>query len=67
MLDADLLEKLDAVGRATRGRDDMAARGRGLHSFTIELNVSNSRTRSSIKSSYTVDRRAQVELNWERV
>jgi len=41
--------------------------GRGLHSCTSELNLSNSRTRSRAKSGNTVDRRAQVELNWERV
>jgi len=40
---------------------------RGLHSFTLELNLCNSRTNSRAKSGYTVDRRAQVELNWERV
>ena len=39
--------------------------GKGLHSFTLELNASNSRTLSLAKSGYTVDRRAQVELNWE--
>ena len=40
---------------------------RGLHSFTLELNFSNSRTHSWINLGYTVDRRAQVELKWERV
>jgi len=41
--------------------------GRGLHSFTLELNLSNSRTHSWVKLGYTVDRRAQVELKSERV
>jgi len=45
---------------------DASFPGRGLHSFTSELNLSNSRTSSSAKSAYTVDRGAQVELNWER-
>jgi hypothetical protein len=45
-----------------------AACGRGLHSLlTLELNLSNSRTHSSVKFGYTVDRRAQVELKWERL
>jgi hypothetical protein len=37
--------------------------GRGLHSFTLEFNSSNSRTHSWVK----VDGRAQVELKSERV
>ena len=41
--------------------------GRGLPSFTLELNLSNSRTHSWFKLGYTVDRRAQVELKSERV
>ena len=41
--------------------------GRGLHSFTLELNLCNSRTHPSVHLGYTVDRRAQVELKWERV
>jgi hypothetical protein len=40
---------------------------RGLHSFALELNLSNSRTRSRVNLDYTVDRGAQVELKWERV
>jgi hypothetical protein len=40
--------------------------GRGLHSFTLELNLSNSRTYSSVQLGHTVDRRAQVELKSER-
>jgi len=40
---------------------------RGLHSFALELNLSNFRTLSCVKLGCTVDRRAQVELNWERV
>jgi hypothetical protein len=39
--------------------------GRGLHSFTLKLNLSNSRTSSLVKLGYTVDRRAQVELESE--
>jgi hypothetical protein len=39
----------------------------GLHSFTLELNLSNSRTHSWVRLGYTVDRRAQVELKSERV
>jgi hypothetical protein len=39
----------------------------GLHLFTVELNLSNSRTRSRVKLGGTVDRRAQVELKSERV
>ena len=42
-------------------------RGRGLHSFTLEHNLSNFRTRSCVKLGYTVDGRAQVELKSERV
>ena len=38
-------------------------RGKGLHSFTLELNSSNSRTHSWIKLGYTVDRRAPVSSN----
>ena len=43
--------------------------GRGLHSFTllVELNLSKSRTESWVELGYTVDRRAQVELKSERV
>jgi hypothetical protein len=41
--------------------------GAGLHSSTSELNLSNLRTRLWAKSGYTVDRRARVELNWERM
>jgi len=41
--------------------------GRNLHSFTLELNLTYSRTHSWVKLGYTVDRRAQVELNSERV
>jgi hypothetical protein len=41
--------------------------GRGLDSFTLELNLSNSRTRSWVKLGYTVDRRAQLELESKRV
>jgi hypothetical protein len=41
--------------------------GRGLHSFTLELDLSHSRTHSWFKLGYTVDGRAQVELQWERV
>jgi len=41
--------------------------GRGLHSFTLELNLSNSRTHSRFNFGCTVDRGAQVELKWERV
>ena len=40
---------------------------RGLHSFTLELSLSNFRTHSRVKVGYTVDRRAQVELKWEQV
>jgi hypothetical protein len=40
---------------------------RGLHSFTLELNLSNSRTHSWVKLGHTVDRRVQVELKPERV
>ena len=43
------------------------AAGRGLHSFTLKLDFSNSRTHSWVKLDYTVERRAQVELQWERV
>jgi len=43
------------------------APGRGLHSFMLELNLSNSRTHSRVKLGYAFDRRAQVELKWERV
>jgi hypothetical protein len=39
---------------------------RGLHSFTLELNLSNSRTDSWVKLGYTVGRTAQVELKPER-
>jgi len=38
-----------------------------LHSFTLELKLDNSRTHSWVKLGYTVDGRAQVELNWKRV
>jgi hypothetical protein len=38
----------------------VGAAGRGLHSFTLELNLSNSRTHSGVKSVYTVGRRAQL-------
>jgi len=41
--------------------------GRGLHSFTLELNLSNSRTHARLNLGYAVDRRAQDELNWEGV
>jgi hypothetical protein len=34
------------VGRRTRAAVDRRLRGRGLHSFTLELNLSNSRTHS---------------------
>jgi hypothetical protein len=40
---------------------------RGSHSFTLELNLGNSRTQLVIRLDYTVDTRAQVELQWERV
>jgi hypothetical protein len=36
--------------------------GRGLHSLTLELNLSNSGTHSLLKLGYTVDRIAEVEL-----
>ena len=39
----------------------------GIHSFTLELNLSDSRTNSRVNLGYTVDRGAQVELKWERV
>ena len=52
-----------AAGRGVGG----VVGGSGLHSFTLELNVSNSRTHSWLKLDHTVDRRAQVELKWERV
>ena len=41
--------------------------GRGLHSFTLELNLSNSRTHSCVTLGYTVDRGAQLERKCERV
>jgi hypothetical protein len=41
--------------------------GRGLHSFTLELNLSNSRTHSLVKLGYTVHRTTQFELKSERV
>jgi hypothetical protein len=41
--------------------------GRGLHSFTSELNLSNSRTNSLVELGYTVNGRAQIELKQERV
>jgi len=40
--------------------------GRGLHSFTLELNLSNSGTHSRVKLGYTVDRSVPVELKCER-
>jgi len=42
-------------------------RGKGLHSFTLELNLSNSRRHSWVQLGYTVDIRAQVEPTSERV
>jgi hypothetical protein len=36
--------------------------GRGLHSSTLELNLSRSRTHQWFKLGFTVDRTAQVEL-----
>jgi hypothetical protein len=51
--------------RASSARS--AVGNRGSHSFTLELNFSNSGTHSRLKLGYTVDRRAQVELKWERV
>jgi len=50
-----------------RGAVHGVGAGRGLHSFTLELNSSNSRTHSSVALGYSVDRGAQVELKWERV
>jgi hypothetical protein len=41
--------------------------GKGLHSFTLALNLSKFGTHSRVKLGYTVDRRAQVELTSERV
>jgi len=59
-------------GNATPASDLMSSRaaavgatGRGLHSFKLELNLSNSRTHSWVKFGDTVDRRAQVQLNSE--
>jgi hypothetical protein len=46
---------------------DVPPTNRGFHSFTSELNLSNSRPHSSVKLGDTVDRRAQVELKSERV
>jgi hypothetical protein len=34
--------------------------GRGLHSFTSELNLSNCRTHSRVELGYTLDRRALI-------
>ena len=47
--------------------DLLAPMNRGLHSFTSELNLSNSRTHACVKLGCTVDGRAHVELKWERV
>ena len=50
------------------GREDSAPAptatppGRGLHSFTSELNLSNSGTHSRVRLGLTVDRSAQVEM-----
>jgi len=44
-----------------------SALGRGLHSLTLELNLSNSRKHSRVKLGDIVDRIAQVERKWERV
>jgi len=41
--------------------------GRGLHSLTLEINLSNPRAHSRGKLGHTVDIRAQVELKSERV
>jgi len=41
--------------------------GRGLHLFTLELNLSISWTHPWVKLGYTVERRAQVELKSGRV
>jgi len=46
---------------------DAGPGGRGLHSFTLELDLSNSRTYSRVNLGHMVDREAQVELKWERV
>jgi tetratricopeptide repeat protein 21B len=46
---------------------DIHILGRAYTPPSSELNLSNSGTRSSAKSGHTVDRRAQVELNWEPV
>jgi len=46
---------------------DWSNTGKGLHSFTLELNLSNSRTRSLLNLGYTVDRRSEVELKSKRV
>ena len=52
---------------AAAGGGGSCVGGRGLHSFTLELNLSDSSTHSGVKLGYTVDGRAQVELDWERV
>jgi hypothetical protein len=41
--------------------------GRGLQSFVLDLDSSNSTTHSRDELDYVVDRSAQVELKWERV
>ena len=41
--------------------------GRGLHSFTLELNLSTSRTHSWVQLGDTMDRTAQLELKRVRV
>jgi len=40
---------------------------RGIHSFTLELNLSKARTHSWVKLGDTMDKKGQVELKWERV
>ena len=57
----------DATSEA--GEEGIVLCGRGLHSFTLEFNLSNSRTQPCVELgyTYTVDRRAQVELKSERV
>ena len=46
-----------SLARAAAAAEGRGVRsGRGVHSFTLQLNFSNSRTRSCVKSGYTVDR-----------
>ena len=55
------------AGEAAEAAAGVGAAGRGLHSFTLELNLSHFGTHSWVKLGYTVGRRAQIELKPERV